>query len=149
MNRDRTDHIVLCSSETPPTEDIGLAELDSRDRKRGWFKCLYHFVVRRDGTIEHGLRAYHEHTMGLRRHNATSVSICIVGGKGEPPITDLQITSTKDLLAELLDEYPQAQVVDQHDLVRATPVELVKYFKEPTDGQSQPEDAHPGIPASD
>lgn len=131
MNRQQTDYIVLCSSETTPTEDIGLKELDSRDRKRGWFRCVHHFVIRRDGTIEHGLRKHTEPAMGLRQYNASSVSICIIGGKGEPPITELQILSTRALLDELLEDYPEAQVLDHHALgLKSTPVELAKHFNQ-------------------
>ncbi len=129
MIRPTTTHIVLCSSETTPSEDIGLKELDSQHRQRGWFKCLYHFVIRRDGTIEHGLRKYQEPAMGLKHHNAYSVSVCIVGGKGEPPIEQEQILSTRDLIKELLDEYPGAKVVNHHELILSAPVvDLAKHF---------------------
>ncbi len=140
MIRPQTNHIVLCSSETSPTEDIGLTELDSRDRQRGWFKCLYHFVIRRNGTIEHGLRKYTEPAMGLRSLNGFSVSICIVGGKGEPPIEQAQIHSCRALIDELLAEFPDATVIDQPALQPKQPVPLAHYFvtKEPTN-EDQPE----------
>lgn len=134
MNRQQTDYIVLCSSGTLATEDIGLKELDSRDRKRGWFRCVHHFVIRRDGTIEHGLRKHTEPAMGLRQYNGSSVSICIIGGKGEPPIEQAQILSTRALLDELLEDYPEAHVIDHHVLdPRTTPVGLAEYFTTPKD----------------
>lgn len=112
MKREYTDYIVLCPSDTAPSEDIGLKELDSRDRERGWFKCIYHFVIRRDGSIEHGHRKMSEHARGLGINNPTALSICIVGGQGEPGITTPQIESLRDLVRELRDEYPTAYVTD-------------------------------------
>lgn len=129
MIRAQTNYIVLCPSHTPPSDDIGLKEMDSRDRKRGYFRCVYHFVIRRDGTIEHGYRKYEEPAMGLRNFNDSSVSICIIGGKGEPPIEQAQILSLRALLDELQDEYPEAQLVDYHEInVKSAPVELAKLF---------------------
>lgn len=129
MNRDQTDYIVLCPSGTTPDKDIGLKEMDSRDRQRGYFRCVYHFVIRRDGTIEHGHRKHTEPAMGLRGYNPVSVSICIIGGAGEPVIERAQIESVKALIAELLEDYPTAQVLDYHQTdKRAAPLELAKYF---------------------
>lgn len=131
MNRDQTSYLVLCSSETPPTEDIGLKEIDSRDRKRGWFRCVHHFVIRRDGTIEHGFRKHTESAMGLRQYNPVSVSICIIGGKGEPVIEKAQIHSVDALIRELLDDYPGVAVVDESYLNPKAPhVGLASYFKQ-------------------
>jgi N-acetyl-anhydromuramyl-L-alanine amidase AmpD len=108
VKRARTDFITLSSTNTPPTKDPSLKELDLRDRKRGFFECIYHFVIRRSGLIEKG-RDYETHAMGFgSRLNALTVSICLVGGAGEPPFTVQQDDSLKDLVMELRQEYPEA-----------------------------------------
>ncbi len=85
-----------------------LKDLDLRDRKKGWFECLYHFVIRRSGEIEKG-RDYERHAMGFgHRLNALAVSICLVGGEGEPPFTQKQNQSLQALMQELRQEYPEA-----------------------------------------
>ncbi len=118
MKRLETDQIVLCFSGTTPEQDIGLKELDNRDRRRGYSQCVHHFVLKRDGEIEHGHRKLNEHAMGLGRDNPFSVSVCLVGGSGEPPVTRPQLASLKDLLEELQEEYPDAVVKYHHEVDR-------------------------------
>ncbi len=130
MIRSETKYIVLCSSETEPTEDIGLEELTNRDLTRCYPSCIHHFVIKRCGKIQHGKIKYTDPSLGLGvRLNHMSVSICIVGGKGEPPIERAQILSVQALLDELLETYPTAQVVDLHQInQKATPVDLAQHF---------------------
>lgn len=116
MRRERTDFIVLCDSDTAPDKNIGLRELDTHDRRRGYFQCVYHFIIKRDGEIEHGHRQYRDPAMGLGRLNASSVAVCLVGGRGDPPYTRPQLASLKDLLAELQDEYPNAVIKYHHEI---------------------------------
>jgi hypothetical protein len=121
MRRERTDYIVLCDSDSAPDKNLGLKELDSRDRRRGYFQCTHHFIIKRDGEIEHGHRPFSDPAMGLGRWNACSVALCIIGGVGDPPFTRSQLASLKDLLAELQDEYPDAVVKYHHELDRKVP----------------------------
>lgn len=116
MKRQQTDLIVLCDTQTTPDQNLCLKDLDNRDRRRGYFQCCYHFVVKRDGEIEHGHRKYTDPAMGLGRHNPFSVSVCLVGGLGEPAFTRPQMASLKDLLEELQDEYPDACVQHHHEI---------------------------------
>ena len=116
MKRERTDAIVLCCTDTGPEMDWSLKQVDLQSRSRGWFRCVCHFVIKRDGEIEHGPRHYTEPAMALGRDNAVSVAVCLVGGKGEPPFTRPQLASLKDLLAELQDEYPDAVIKYHHEI---------------------------------
>lgn len=116
MKRERTDYIVLCTSDTLPQEDIGLTELDRRDRRKGYFRCVYHFIIRRSGLIEHGHRHHKEHAMHLGRNNPVSISVCLVGGRGDPVFKQDQTNSLQALLNELRDEYPDAIVKHHSDL---------------------------------
>jgi hypothetical protein len=118
MKRQLTDRIVLCDSDSTPEQDLNLANLDTRDRRRGYFKCRHHFVIKRDGEIEHGHRHHSEPTVGLGRYNLSGVSVCLVGGRAEPALafTRPQLASLKDLLAELQDEYPDARIIYHHEV---------------------------------
>lgn len=135
MKRERTEYIVLCDSDSTPDQELDLKALDSRDRRRGYFRCVYHFIIKRDGEIEHGHRDYTEPAMGLGRHNNFSVSVCLVGGRGEPKgaFTRPQMASLKDLLEELQDEYPDAVVTYHHEIdpkVANRQLDLVAFGKD-------------------
>lgn len=117
MKRPTTDMIVLCDSDSPPDQNLDLKALDTRDRRRGYFSCVHHFIIRRDGEIEHGHRPYDEPAMGLGKYNRSSVSVCLVGGRGDADaFTRPQLAALKDLLAELQDEYPDARVTYHHEI---------------------------------
>lgn len=118
MKRDQTDQIVICDSDSTPDQDLDLAALDVRDRRRGYFRCVYHFVIKRDGEIQHGHRKHDEPAMGLGSHNPYSVAVCVVGGRGDPAFTRPQLASLKDLLEELQDEYPDARIKHHHEVDR-------------------------------
>ncbi len=141
MKREITDQIVLCTSDTLPTEDIGLTELDRRDRRKGYFQCVYHFVIRRSGLIEHGHRHHKEHAMHLGRHNPWSITVCLVGGKGEPVFTKGQLGSLRALLNELRDEYPDAVLRHHSDIDKKIPFHGVDLGVDITSKEQNNDDA--------
>lgn len=117
--RARTDYIVVHCAATPPTMDIGRAEIDRWHRQLGWLMIGYHFVIRRDGTIEKGRdeAVPGSHVAG---YNANSVGICLVGGvdaKGKPQqnYTPQQYAALTKLLRELKGRYPDAVVQGHRD----------------------------------
>lgn len=64
--------------------DIGRDDIDQWHRARGW-KCIgYHFVIRRDGTIERG-RGIDEIGAHVKGHNKDSIGVCLAGGRGSKP----------------------------------------------------------------
>lgn len=80
----RIDKIIIHSSATPPSMDIGRDEIykwhtDLKPQGRGWSDIGYHFVVRRNGIIEIGrpIGNIGAHTRG---HNRNSIGVCWVGG---------------------------------------------------------------------
>lgn len=75
----KLDTIILHYSATPIDRDIGATEIRKWHLERGFADIGYHFVVRLDGTIEHGrpIDVVGAHCKG---HNARSVGICYVGG---------------------------------------------------------------------
>ena len=77
--------VIVHCSYTSASMDIGLAEIKQwHTRKppkgRGWKDIGYHFIIRRDATLENGraIEKVGAHTLG---ENADSVGVCLVGGK--------------------------------------------------------------------
>jgi N-acetyl-anhydromuramyl-L-alanine amidase AmpD len=71
--------------------------------------------------------------MSLHQWNASSVAICMIGGKGSPAFTPQQMTSLKELVLELQEEYPEARVIHHHELNPKIPdhgVDLISHTKE-------------------
>lgn len=74
------DCIVLHYSATFPSQDIGVDEIRRwHVEDRGYQDIGYHFVVRLDGTIEHG-RPVWKQGAHCKGHNHHSIGICYVGG---------------------------------------------------------------------
>ena len=118
--RARTEKVVWHCSATPPSRDIGRADLDGMHRRRGWDSIGYHVVIRRDGRIELGedLSKWGAHAKG---HNAVSVSVVLVGGvdedgKAENNFTKDQWSAAKNVFEFLALLYPGADNVGHRDL---------------------------------
>lgn len=115
-----TNFIVVHCAATPPTMDIGAAEIDRWHRGNGWLCIGYHWVIRRDGTVEpgrdHGTVGAHEPSV-----NAVSEAVCLVGGvaaDGKTPennFTPEQFAALAEKLRELKEEYPDAVVLGHRD----------------------------------
>ena len=111
--------IIHCSA-VRPSQTSSVAQIDCWHRQRGW-RCIgYHYVVRRDGTIETG-RPESEVGAHCRNHNRHSIGICYEGGldiRGQPADTRTaaQKASLLRLLTELHARYPKAVIIGHHDL---------------------------------
>lgn len=127
--RSSTDYIVIHCSATPPSMDIGVEEIRRwHTEERGWADIGYHYVIRRDGSIEIGRRSSEEipyewdsaqgaHVSGW---NHRSVGICVVGGvdaEGNPEanFTDNQWIALGVLVQALEMKYPNAEVLGHRD----------------------------------
>jgi N-acetyl-anhydromuramyl-L-alanine amidase AmpD len=77
--RNRTSFIAIHCSATDADTDIGVIEIRQWHRARGWIDTGYHFVIRRDGTLEIG-RPEHVIGAGVEGHNAETIHVCLVGG---------------------------------------------------------------------
>lgn len=118
--RASTRYLVVHCSATPPSRDIGAAEIRQWHRKQNWRDIGYHFVIRRDGTVETG-RPVHEPGAHVSGHNHHSVGVCLVGGvdarmQPEDNFTPAQKASLLRLLRELQRDYPDAEVLGHRDL---------------------------------
>lgn len=111
--------IVVHTSDSPDNRDIGAKEI--RDwhtlpppHGNGWSDIGYHFVVRRDGTIEIGrpLEIAGSHVSG---HNKDTIGVVWVG-RDRPTV--IQRESLLALLKQLCDEYkvPVEKVLGHKEL---------------------------------
>jgi N-acetyl-anhydromuramyl-L-alanine amidase AmpD len=120
MARKRTDYVVVHCSATPPTSDIGVAEIDEMHKARGWDGCGYHAVIRRNGVVEWG-RPFDAVGAHCKGHNYQSVGVCLVGGvdkdgNAEDNFTAAQKLSLRYVLMMLRRAYPGAEVLGHRDL---------------------------------
>ena len=104
MPRYINDIIVHCSA-TKPDQDWGAAEVTACHQENGWKTCGYHYVVKRDGSVERG-RAISQPGAHCRGHNAHSIGVCYIGGLDEKgraadTRTDAQRSALLQLLAKL------------------------------------------------
>jgi len=116
-------HIVMHYSATYGDQDIGASDIDKWHRDRGFAQIGYHWVIRRNGTVEAGRS---EGTVGahVRGHNTGTIGICVVGGldratgpnRGVDNRTPLQIAAQIKLTREVLSRHPGARVVGHLDL---------------------------------
>ncbi len=109
---------VHCSA-SPPNVYVDAAVIDRWHRQKGWFKIGYHYVIKRDGTVETG-RKEEEIGAHVEGHNTGSLGICVVGGvnakgKAEANFTPEQYASLERLLKDLLKKYPKAEILGHRD----------------------------------
>ncbi len=117
------DTLILHCSATPADADIGVAQIDVWHKARGWEGVGYHFVIRRNGVVEHG-RPIDQIGAHAVQHNRTSIGICLVGGVRrlrqqmvpENNFTPAQWTALRALVIELLQQFPQARVIGHREV---------------------------------
>lgn len=95
--------------------DIGADEIRGWHTAKGWQDIGYHFVIRRKGIVEKG-RPIEQVGAHVEGQNANSIGICMVGGVNSADRPDAnfshrQWAALHDLVSELVDDYPDAQVV--------------------------------------
>lgn len=119
--RASTDYIAVHCAATKPSMNVGAADIDRWHRANGWACIGYHFVIRRDGTIEEGreVDVIGAHVAGW---NHNSVGVCMVGGATEKDVnvpennfTPAQWASLKKLLGDLRKKYPKARIQGHRD----------------------------------
>ena len=117
--------IIHCSC-VRPYQTSSAARIDEWHKQRvtrngkHWKGIGYHFVVRRDGTIEKG-RAIEEQGAHCYPHNRHSIGICYEGGLDSDGVaadtrTPEQKKALRDLLEKLHGEFPRAVIVGHRDM---------------------------------
>jgi N-acetyl-anhydromuramyl-L-alanine amidase AmpD len=118
--RPRTDFIVVHCAATKPTMDIGVREIRQWHVGQGWLDVGYHFVIRRNGTVEDG-RPHDVIGSHVKDYNSRALGICLVGGinaegKPENNFTKEQFDSLHLLLIATKRQYPEANIVGHREL---------------------------------
>ena len=118
--RKKTTLLVAHVTATPPSMDIGVAEVDRMHRARGWNGCGYHYVIRRNGKVEKG-RPENQIGAHVAGFNSISLGVSCVGGvdeQGKPQDnrTPEQERALVALLKKLAKKYPDAKVCGHRDL---------------------------------
>ena len=112
--------IVIHCSAVRPGQRSSAQDIDRWHRAQGWKSIGYHFVVRRDGTVETG-RRLEEVGAHCAGHNRHSVGICYEGGldsDGRPADTRTpeQAKALRELVGHMQARFLKALVVGHHDL---------------------------------
>ena len=99
-----TDMVVIHHTGNPSDDDLSAAEIDASHKARGWACIGYHYVVRKDGTVEQGRPHW---TVGAHAYgeNSHTIGIHVCGNFEEAEPTAAQIESTAMLLANLCTDY--------------------------------------------
>lgn len=119
----KVTHVVVHYSASYADQNLTVKDIDKMHRDRGWQMVGYHYVIRRDGTVEQGRP---ESMVGAHvgGQNTGKIGICCIGGleratgpnKGVDNRTPQQIESMIKLIKDLLKRYPGAKVVGHRDL---------------------------------
>lgn len=133
------EFIAVHCSATGPDVDIGFKEIDRWHRDKGWVGCGYHFIIRRDGTVEPG-RSLDIRGAHIEGHNHHAVGVCLVGGTSGPKLqrpqanfTDEQMVALSGLLLTLQKMFPNALIQGHRDfpgVAKACPSFNVKHWLE-------------------
>lgn len=125
-------YLAIHCSATPASQDIGAVDIDKMHRLRGFLRIGYHYVIRRDGTVEKG-REDDQAGAHTQNFNSVALGICMVGGveketdvkrNGNGAVTTLvakdnfteaQKNTLRDLLKELKVKHPKAIIQGHRD----------------------------------
>lgn len=114
------DTIIVHCSATSPGLNYGAEQIRRwHVEDNGWSDIGYHYVIKRDGTLEEGrpLMRAGAHTKG---HNENSIGICLVGGvrvSGKPEFnfTYRQMHKLLVLITDLKSQYDIKRVAGHRD----------------------------------
>ena len=98
--------------------DVGVREIRNWHLRRGWLDVGYHYVIRRDGTLEKGRddETIGSHCKGL---NNSSIGVCLIGGidadgRPEANFTQEQMDTLKGVIESLRERYGEIPVKGHH-----------------------------------
>jgi len=124
----KIDRIIVHASATKPDQNITAKNIERwHVEDNGWRAIGYHYVIRRDGTLEKG-RDIHEAGAHALGYNANSIGVCLVGGvdkfnSPEQNYTANQYYTLKKLLDVLCVTFPDADIIGHNDVSdKACPV---------------------------
>jgi N-acetyl-anhydromuramyl-L-alanine amidase AmpD len=122
MPRQTTDLIFVHCSATKPSMDTDIKDIDRWHRERGFLKVGYHFVIKRDGTLQKG-RELMEAGAHVKSYNHRSIGLCLIGGVSETNIEvwennfqPVQFSTLYNLLVDLKEKFPDAKIMGHNEV---------------------------------
>ncbi|MBO6177836.1 MAG: N-acetylmuramoyl-L-alanine amidase [Selenomonadaceae bacterium] len=114
VERSVTDMIVIHHTGNPTDDDLNASEIHQIHLNQGWSGIGYHFVIRKDGTVERGRPdwAIGAHAEGENSHTI-GIHICGNFEMGTP--TEAQIENLALLIANLCEDYKL--LIDRNHIV--------------------------------
>ena len=114
--------VVHCSA-TRPSMDVGAKEIrEWHVEGNGWKDIGYHFVIRRNGSIELG-RPIEEAGSHAKGYNSDSIGVCLIGGVdqedyriAENNFTEKQFQSLIEIIVKTRKAIPHIMVMGHKDL---------------------------------
>lgn len=125
--------LVIHCSATRPSVDFTKAKLwRSHVKGRGWDDIGYHYYITRDGTL-HPCRPEEKVGAHVKGFNQKSIGICYEGGvtedgKHEDTRTAEQLVTMHELLVELKQKYPDAEICGHRDFLGFRPTKSCPCF---------------------
>ena len=118
--RKKTDMIVIHHTGNPTDDDLNAKALNTSHKAQGWTCIGYHYVIRKDGSIEQGRPHW---TVGAHAYgeNNHTIGIHVCGNFNLAKPTTAQIESLAMLLANVCYDYglpiDKDHVVGHRDLM--------------------------------
>ena len=102
--RDYTDMIVIHHTGNPEDDDLSAEEIHESHLAQGWAGIGYHFVIRKDGTIEQGrpIDTIGAHAYGANSH---TIGIHVCGNFELAYPTQAQVESLSYLVGWVAEQY--------------------------------------------
>ena len=103
-NRTKTDMVVIHHTGNPTDDDLSAKEINASHQAQGWTCIGYHYVIRKDGTIEEGRPHWTvaAHAYGFNSH---TIGIHVCGNFEIAQPTQAQTESLAMLLANVCYDY--------------------------------------------
>lgn len=103
-SRSSTDQIVIHHTGNPKDDDCSAWELNESHKAQGWACIGYHYVIRKDGTIEEGRPHW---TVGAHAYgeNSHTIGIHVCGNFENAELTAPQIEALSMLVGKLCEDY--------------------------------------------
>tara|TARA_R100001086_G_scaffold139319_1_gene73047 strand:- start:1125 stop:1562 length:438 start_codon:yes stop_codon:yes gene_type:complete len=119
--RTKTNTIVIHCSATPEDMDIGVKKIrEWHVKERGWDDVGYHYIIKRDGMLEHG-RSEKYTGAHARVVNYCSIGICLIGGSNksgewENNFTESQFRILTNLISNLKERYSITKIIGHYEI---------------------------------
>ena len=102
--RNMTNMIVVHHTGNPVDDDLSAEEIHESHKAQGWAGIGYHYVIRKDGTIEEGRPVWSVGSHAYGR-NRDTVGIHVCGNFEIAAPTEMQLNSLAELIGWLCRKY--------------------------------------------